>query len=1830
MTAPKNPAAMGGAAMGGAPMGGGPMNLAALQARVAEATSKVEAVEAAVQEVVGTSKALTATSDADVLQSTSDELQNQQKALMEVQKSLTQDITEARKAGISATSSVTDLSKLSPRLRSLQMGLTLEVTKLRGFLTRASAGAANVKQQAATSAANKVAEERDSKELQEALPATKEIVNTAEDSVEAIVMMAAPLIADPPDDDGDILNRATEEIELSAADAQTKITEARSQINLKLQGARKFAPETRKIALTEFSSMQQKLTEAQKKLNPYKAFKKEFGQRVQARKALQELSDKLAENELEVEKVKMMTSSAEAGQLTEDEISSAEKVIQPAKAAIENMIRMLEQKLKTSDGPMKDELVQMKDKTTALKKDLDTVVQLLSKQRQSFATAEMLKSASEKVDKADASLKKCQEAEMPFLKGIEVLPGEESVNAIRECEGAAQKAQSAVNQATTFLKTKLQEAKRLVQDLATSVTEELTAHQTRLDAVAKKVADFKKETSERKMAALLSEVIDGVTACEKTMETYAKAAEVFSSESLEAVSSSDLKEALEKSAAAEKEASAAMLEVRKTFAAKQKEARNPDSQQALAKLQARINTAQQELVKTKKAAASGEKMIKGKEVLVEEDEKIKKIEEELTIAEKKVKPGEEEAALGIEEAKVSDEDIEIMAKAFNEGSATLKGSMRVVEANAASAPPSLKTLLQKLIERCKAAQSKITELMAITKDQRERVVSDAFVREGKEKVAQVDACLEKVNEAELPFLKGIEVIALTEAKATIADSETAAEAVQSAVNGARTFIASKNLEIRKFGEAASKPAADEFAQLTERINAASAKLGTFKKDTEGRKKTALMQEAGEKVAAAEAAVKKMAELTEPFTSTEEGASAERGEAECEKLVEQMKECVAALSDASNFLGARQRDAASNSGHLATLKELQGKLKEAQAEMAKYKKVASTHEAKYMAKKVLAEAAEKLEGMDAELKKAADTCTPLIEEGGLKFLVGVSVGLLATALRDHMKAKETSHEAVYKEFTGGAESLSQDAFSAHLEKLPATLSREDIEFTPERRTAMFGHIDADGDGNISLAEFKSMFVQRFVCVKEITITDVFEVSKSKTIAKVEAGSELVTEHNQKTDDSNGLTRIECTAVVADKTGFVTMHGNQGTKFVEPISHYTNFCKGVDTTLEETAKALSKVTAWFAGKVKELMSAGRDGPLAEARTELGKLRAKTQAGQDTLSKLKIKLGNGKKDYAKNEVAEKNAHIERRERKEAEVITAPATAKFETLEAGAKALDEAAKALKDITGEELDAFATPLSVVEASEKELQAVLKCVEEAKAIIKEQQGKLPTSNVRGAMLDARRELQKMNAKCETTKKQCLGALDTVHKQCQVIIGARGGEISGMLRKQALEKGLALETFFSQVASPGDEKISEDAFSKYVESLPGAAFKPEQVRLLCRHIEAGGVGRRRFQAFMQQYFAVVKGIAITDAFDISVAKTIRKAELEEVIELLEGPQTDTKSSIVRIRGKSLADGKEGWISLKGNQGTPFLQEVEKPFYWIQEDMPLEQNFKSEGSAGLVRSLKADEVLELVEGPRKETYEPGLRVKGKAILDGAMGWFTARDKTGFVFGEADSKYYSCSASVAMTDNFDIKDCKVVRKLAVGELFTVEEGPTQVADAGITRVKGKCVKDDAIGWITTKGNAGTVYAEASSKHFCILQDVPLTKQFVTAKPGEEVRVLAKGEAMQVLEGPKEEAYATETRVKVKALSDGAVGWMTMKKATVKPWTPYYKCKAAAPLHDTIAVEGATVVREIEVAEVFELLEGPTAEGDVLRMKGRAEKDGAVGWVTIKDGAGKRFFES
>jgi len=234
---------------------------------------------------------------------------------------------------------------------------------------------------------------------------------------------------------------------------------------------------------------------------------------------------------------------------------------------------------------------------------------------------------------------------------------------------------------------------------------------------------------------------------------------------------------------------------------------------------------------------------------------------------------------------------------------------------------------------------------------------------------------------------------------------------------------------------------------------------------------------------------------------------------------------------------------------------------------------------------------------------------------------------------------------------------------------------------------------------------------------------------------------------------------------------------------------------------------------------------------------------------------------------------------------------------------------------------------------------------------------------------------------------------------------------------------------------------------------------------------------------------------------------------------------------------------------------------------------------------------------------------------------------KDKTGKAFLEKGSKCYTCTATVAITDVFDIKTCKVLKKLSVDEVFTISEGPVSEEGTGVERVKGKSTKDDVEGWITIKGNAGTCFAKVNEKLYTVIHEVVMQGQFKS--DSSAVRTLKVGEAVEVMEGPKEEKLEALNRAKVRTSGDGATGWISVKSDNVKKWTPSYKFLKAGSLY---AAKGSTegVVREATVGEVLELQEGPVEVDGLMWLKGQMKKDGALGWTPIKGADGVKLLSN
>jgi len=469
------------------------------------------------------------------------------------------------------------------------------------------------------------------------------------------------------------------------------------------------------------------------------------------------------------------------------------------------------------------ELNSMRATFQSMKKKLDPVTNKLKGQRDGLAVQGALVSAREKTEKLDDLLKNCQDAEMPFLKGIEVLPKDESDIALGASDKAAAELQTAVQGAKGLIQQQLGKAKGYQKELSQSVNDQLTPLLTKVEQMLTKLNNFKKETVDRKMNALLAVAVDAISDAEKKVNKVEEEAKPLKADGLEEKPAAEITAVMEKADALEKEAGAACSKARQVVASKQAEARRGGATQQLEKMNARLKTTSDKLTNIKATIASGSKTIKIQAILEEQGEKLKSAEAELDKAETSTLTG----------AGLTSEVVKQMDDAMTSAGKTLRGIPGLVRPHIGGTTGKTKEKLQKLLDSATEATKKLDKLKADTKKEREDVLSQSFIKDGEGKTTAVEDAIEKTNDAELPYLKGIEVLPLQESVDTIAACEAAATAAQESIRAARNWIAAKTIEAKQF--ASPKPIQESFAKLIERINSAAKKLSEFKRDTEGRK-----------------------------------------------------------------------------------------------------------------------------------------------------------------------------------------------------------------------------------------------------------------------------------------------------------------------------------------------------------------------------------------------------------------------------------------------------------------------------------------------------------------------------------------------------------------------------------------------------------------------------------------------------------------------------------------------------------------------------------------------------------------------------------------------------------------------------------------------------------------------------------------------------------------------------------------------------------------------------------------------------------------------------------
>jgi len=197
-------------------------------------------------------------------------------------------------------------------------------------------------------------------------------------------------------------------------------------------------------------------------------------------------------------------------------------------------------------------------------------------------------------------------------------------------------------------------------------------------------------------------------------------------------------------------------------------------------------------------------------------------------------------------------------------------------------------------------------------------------------------------------------------------------------------------------------------------------------------------------------------------------------------------------------------------------------------------------------------------------------------------------------------------------------------------------------------------------------------------------------------------------------------------------------------------------------------------------------------------------------------------------------------------------------------------------------------------------------------------------------------------------------------------------------------------------------VSCEKFTEFLQGLKDLELADGQASKLCEHIagEASEISKERFLELIKLYYKCVKGTVLSE--DISIkSKTVRRLEVGEVLEALEGPAKEENAGVQRVRCMAVQDDATGWVTIAGNQGTSFL-EPGGNFYSVVKETLLTDGLSVQDSK-TVRRLAKGEVIEVLEFQKKDASVDVKRIRGKAKLDGASGWITVASNQGTIFLE-----------------------------------------------------------------------------------------------------------------------------------------------------------------------------------------------------------------------------------
>jgi len=242
----------------------------------------------------------------------------------------------------------------------------------------------------------------------------------------------------------------------------------------------------------------------------------------------------------------------------------------------------------------------------------------------------------------------------------------------------------------------------------------------------------------------------------------------------------------------------------------------------------------------------------------------------------------------------------------------------------------------------------------------------------------------------------------------------------------------------------------------------------------------------------------------------------------------------------------------------------------------------------------------------------------------------------------------------------------------------------------------------------------------------------------------------------------------------------------------------------------------------------------------------------------------------------------------------------------------------------------------------------------------------------------------------------------------------------LLKAHQKEANLSIVALFSSIDSADKGVIEADSFVKYLTTIANeqagenknVLSEEELKRVFVTFDEEkeGSISPDTFKGIMRVMMKVMKDVAITETFSIKDTKTVRRLDIGEVIEVVDGPRKEEATDVTRVHARAMSDGAEGWVTTEGNHGTVFLKEGGNTFKVVKDtiltecfqiDASKEESRKVKEST---RKLKAGEILDVREWGRTQEDTGLTRMKCKVRSDGMVGYVTTVGNTGIKFVEA----------------------------------------------------------------------------------------------------------------------------------------------------------------------------------------------------------------------------------